>query len=246
MMEARNSHLITITEKYARETLAQKEGRLSIAHDFEHVNRVRNWALYIAKREGFKGLQTVEVTALLHDIGLTSMYHGNERKGHGPLGAEMAARFLRDNSNLSAEEIEWIADVIRYHSSSPSTIEEHLRTLGRKGKLLKIIRDADTMDALGAAGLMRAFTSKYFLPEYNPLNIKGDAWGLSAAEFRARFGFDPKQGLAPVKNIIDQVNQQIRHYDNLHTKTARKLGAPLVQFMKDFVLQLEREVSLDI
>jgi len=245
-MKARDSHLIMITEEYVKEVMAQQEGHLVIAHDFKHVNRVRNWALHIAQREGFGDLQAVEVAALLHDIGLPYVDKESERGTHGELGAEIAGRFLSENSALPKERIEQITSAIKYHGSRPSLVADLIRTLGEKGKLTEIIRDADNLDALGAVGLMRAFISKYFLLEYNPLNIKGDAWGLSSVEFQARFGFSSREGLAPVDTIIDQVNQQIRHYDNLHTRTARKLGEPLVQFMKDFVLQLEREVSLTV
>jgi putative nucleotidyltransferase with HDIG domain len=235
--------LILRTEEYVRETMAPREGILMIVHDFKHVDRVRNWVLVIARKEGFTNLEIAEVTALLHDIGLADMESGNQRKDHGPLGAEIAVKYLRDNSNLTTEDIVWVADVIRHHSSSPSTVAEHLRSLGNKGKLLEIIRDGDNLDALGAVGLMRAFTSQYYLPEYDPLNIKGDTWALSSVEFQKRFGIGPKEGLAPVNTIIDQISQQIGYYDNLHTKTARNLATPLVHFMKSFVLQLEHEIA---
>jgi uncharacterized protein len=238
----KRSNLVLRTEAYVKELMAERKGDLMIGHDFNHIDRVRNCALITASGEGFTDLETVEVTSLLHDVGLSRM-NGNERKGHGPLGAEIAAKFLRDNSDLNAEDIELIADAIRYHSLSPSIVEEHLGTLGNKGKLLEILRDADNLDALGAVGLMRAFASRYYLPEYDPLNIKGDAWELSSTEFRERFGYDVKKGLAPVNSIIDQVNQQIRHYDNLHTMTAKNLGQPLVKYMKDFVIQIQCEID---
>jgi uncharacterized protein len=241
-VKMKRSNLLMRTESYLKELMAERKGDLMIAHDFNHVNRVRNWAMIIATGERFIDLETVEVTSLLHDVGLSRIV-GNERKDHGPLGAEIAAEFLRGGSDLNAEDIGLIADAIRYHGLSPSIVKEHLGVLGDKGKLLEIIRDADNLDALGAIGLMRAFTSRYYLPEYDSLNIKGSAWGLSSSEFREKFGYDVKKGLAPVNNIIDQVNQQIRHYDNLHTMTAKKLGQPLVKYMKDFVIQLGREID---
>jgi len=232
----KQSELVSRTENYVREVMAQQEGTLTIAHDFKHVDRVRNLALIIADGEEFPDLEIVEVTALLHDVGLSQIKHGNEKKGHvvlpphGPLGAEIASRFLRDNSDLSNETVELIIDVIRHHSDSPLKIAKHLQTLGDKGKLTKIIRDADATDAMGAVGIMRAFTSKHFLPEYDPINIKGSNWGLAS-------------GFHPVNNIIDQINQQIRYYDNLHTRTAKLLAEPLIHFMKDFMIQLEREID---
>jgi len=98
------------------------------------------------------------------------------------------------------------------------------------------------LDALGAVGVMRAFTSKYFLPEYDPADIKGIAWGLADKECLEKFGAHPGRALAPVNTIVDQINQQIRYYSGLHTGTANRLATPLVQFMKDFVLQLEHEI----
>ena len=184
----------------------------------------------IANSEKYPNAQMVEVTALLHDIGLSHLNEGDERKEHGPLGSEIAKTYLRADSGLSAEQIERIADAIYYHSLHPLVVLDHLQALGEKGKLLEIVRDADNLDALGAIGLMRALTSKYFLPDYIPTNVKGNNWGLTAK-------------FQPVNNIMDQINQQIRYYDNLHTVTAKNLGHPLVKYMKDFVMQLEREID---
>jgi HD superfamily phosphodiesterase len=242
--------LIADTENYVREVMEQQESVLSIAHDFKHVDRVRNWALLIAEGENYDEPGIVEITALLHDIGLAKVDSGGEKTGfvhlppHDPLGAEMAGKYLTENTGLGEEVIGLITDAIRHHSVPPKIAEEHLAALGEKGALLKILRDADNLDALGAAGLMRAFTSKHFLPEYDPQNIKGEGWDLSSEDFREKFGFDSKEGLAPVRTIIDQVNQQIRYFDeNLHTFTARKLAKPLVRFTKTFVIHLENEIE---
>jgi HD superfamily phosphodiesterase len=238
----RNS-LTSRTEHYVRELMSKQAGNLVIAHDFKHVDRVRNWVLFITNKESFPKPELAEVTALLHDIGLTKVSHGSERKEHGTSGAEMAEAFLRDNSNLSGDDIFWITDTIKYHSLSPLIIAEHLQNLGGNGKLLEIINDADLIDSLGTVGIMRAFTSKYFLSDYDPADVKGMAWGLSDDECREKFGVNPSRAIAPVNTIIDQINQQIRYYDNLHTMTAKNLGQPLVNYMKDFVIQLETEIN---
>jgi putative nucleotidyltransferase with HDIG domain len=235
--------LTSRTEHYVQELMSKQTGNLVIAHDFKHVDRVRNWALLIASKESFPNPELAEVTALLHDIGLTKVSHVSERKEHGTSGAEMAEVFLRDNSNLRGDDIFLITDAIKYHSLSPLIIAEHLQNLGDKGKLLEIINDADLIDALGAVGIMRAFTSKYFLSDYDPAAVKGMAWDLSDDECRKKFGVNPSRAIAPVNTIIDQINQQIRYYDNLHTMTAKSLVQPLVNYMKNFVIQLEREIN---
>jgi putative nucleotidyltransferase with HDIG domain len=236
------NNFLSHIESYVKSIMAEPGGDLMIAHGFSHVDRVRNWAKTIADGEGFADLELVEVTAILHDIGLTRI-SGQDRKEHGLLGAEMAAEYLRNNSDFDAEKIARVADAIRYHSLPPLTVMKHLSELGDSGRLMEIIRDADNLDGLGIIGVLRACTSHYYLPEYDPMNIKGSTWGLSSEGFREKFGFDSLRGRAPVNNIIDQINQQISNYVNLHTKTARNLGQPLVQYMKDFVLQIEREVD---
>jgi len=211
----------------------------AVAHDFKHVDRVRHWALHVAREERFKDLEIVEVAALLHDIGLPYVDEKSERSKHGPVGAEIAERFLKENCAFTEEQIEQITSAIRYHGSRPSLVEDLLKSMGEKGRLLEIIRDADNLDALGAVGLMRAFTSKSGKPEYAPGNVKGDTWGLSSRGFDGRFS----KGLGIGDTIIDQINLQASHHDNLRTETAKRLAKPLVEFMKEYVIQLEHEIN---
>jgi putative nucleotidyltransferase with HDIG domain len=222
------------TEDYVRSTMTG-----AVAHDFKHADRVRCWALRIAGEEGFEDLEIVEVAALLHDIGLPYVDEESERYRHGRIGAEIARRFLKENLSLTEEQINQITLAIRYHCSPPSLVADLLTTVGEKGKLIGIIRDADTMDALGAVGLMRAFTSKATMPEYDPGDVKGNTWGLSGRGFDGRFA----KGRAIGDTIIDQINFQISLYDNLNTETARRLAKPLVEYMKEYVVQLEREIN---
>jgi len=210
-------------EDYVKQVMKEVAGH----HDFKHVDRVRDRALQIAKSEGFGDLELVEVTALLHDIGLAYV---KERKTHSQVGSEIADKFLRENNLLTEEKIGKITDAIKYHSSIRDG----------SGKLFEILRDADVLDALGAVGIMRAFTSKSYKPEYNPENIKGENWGLSGRSYDKLF----KKGLEAGNNIIDQINLQISYYDNLATETARQLAKPLVEFMKNYVTQLEHEIKL--
>jgi uncharacterized protein len=221
-------------EEYVRSTMTG-----AVAHDFKHVDRVRRWALRIAKEEGLEDLEIVEVTALLHDIGLPYVDEEKERSRHGPAGAEVAKRFLEQNCAFTEGQIEQITSAIRYHCAPPSLVADLLKSMGEKGRLLEIIRDADNLDALGAVGLMRAFTSKSGKPEYAPGNVKGDTWGLSSMEFDDKFA----KGLGIGETIVDQINFQISFHDNLHTGTARRLAEPLVEFMKEYLIRLENEIN---
>jgi uncharacterized protein len=201
---------------------------LRIAHDFKHVNRVRYWALDIATNERLGNLEIVEATALLHDIGLACV-EVEQRSQHAQVGAEIATRFLRERRLFTEEEVEAIADAIRHHSSPSGG-----------GVLGDVLRDADKLDALGAIGIMRAFTSKYAKPEYDPQCVKGNTWELAMSGFEKRF--DEGEGIGDY--IIDQVNFQISFFGELCTNTAKRLGKPLVEFMKAYVIQLDSEIRI--
>lgn len=211
--------------KQAMRTIAAPD--LRVAHDFKHVDRVRCWALRIAKNEGLENLELVEAAALLHDIGLVCVEVG-QRSQHAQVGAEIAAQFLSERQLFTDEEIETISDAIRCHSS-----------LSGGGVLGEVLRDADKLDALGAIGIMRALTSNYAKPEYAPHNVKGDTWEMTMGEFERRFA----EGKGIGDYIIDQVNFQIGFYGEIHTETAKQIGQPLVEFMKAYIVQLDSEVN---
>lgn len=217
---------IQVIERYVQRTMAKPlVPELMIAHDFKHVDRVRSWALYLAQKEGYQALEVLEATALLHDIGLSYV---DQRSKHAAVGAEVAAQFLGEASLFSATEIEQIAEAIRLHSS-----------LRDGSKLLYLLRDADMLDLFGAVGIMRAFTSKYAKPEYDPAKIKGDTWGMSGSDFTQRF----TEGVGVGRYMIDQLNFQISCFGNLRTESAKEVACPLIEFMKVYLLQLESEIK---
>ena len=51
------------------------------------------------------------------------------------------------------------------------------------------------------------------------------------------------KGLGIGETIIDQINFQMSYYDNLNTEAAKRLAKPLVEFMKEYVVQLEHEIN---
>jgi uncharacterized protein len=211
-------------EQFVRNVMAHPvHPAMMVAHEFEHVDRVRRWALHIAHNEGFPDQDVVEAAALLHDVGLAVVA---ERRQHASVGAEMATQFLHGLQLFTDREIEAITEAIRHHSA-----------LEGAGQLGAILRDADMLDMFGAVGIMRAFTSKYNLPPYDPANVRGETWNLSAADFTHRFS----AGTGVGSHIVDQINFQISCYSNLQTTTARRIAKPLIAFMQAFLAQLEAE-----
>jgi HD domain-containing protein len=222
-MAARAIEQIERFVRVSMEGVADPE--LRIAHGFQHVDRVRCWARQIAAGEGFEDEALVEAAALLHDVGLA---HVERRSEHAWVGAEVAAAFLRSNALFADSEVEAIAAAIRCHS-----------VVSGGGVLGEILRDADKLDTLGAVGIMRAFTSKYRKPPYGPQGVRGETWGLPIAGFEARFA----AGLGIGPTIVDQIHFQISLGGDLRTATAQRLGAPLVAYMRAFVVQLAAEVE---
>jgi putative nucleotidyltransferase with HDIG domain len=213
-------------EAFVRQTMDNTQhSDQKIAHDFKHVDRVRRRALAIAAGEGFADLELLEAAALLHDIGLA---HAEKRSDHAQVGARVAARFLQAQRTFSEQENALIVGAVRDHNS--------IRDLG---PLATILRDADILDMLGAVGVMRAFTSQYAKPEYDPQNVKGETWRMTARDVDRRFA----EGQGIGRYIVDQINFQASCYGNLQTGTARQIAAPLVEYMRAFLIQLESEVG---
>ncbi len=212
---------IQYIENYVKQILENR-----VAHDFKHADRVRCWAVQIAQSEGFSNRELVEATALLHDIGQA---YPETPGNHGIVGADIVAQFFITNPWFSDTEIHEMTYAIRHHSSLKSD-----------AALLRILRDADMLDLLGAVGLMRAFTHKASLPEYDPQCIRGDMWEKSAEAWTERLA--QGNGFGPY--ILDLVNFQISCYALLHTQKAKEIGRPLAAFSKAFVLQLENEITL--
>jgi len=195
----------------------------SSVHNYEHVHRVRNWAVDIAMNEGYERLDLVKAAALLHDIGYTFV----DEKNHGQVGAAKAREYLHENGFFSEEEIDEVVHAIEHHSSNR----------GGHGRLLDILRDADMLDGLGAFGILRCIKPMASDLDYNPEDLKGETWGMGVKDFNERM--DSGRGAGDY--IVDHMNFQISWFGNIATETARKYAKPLVEFMKKYILQLESE-----
>ena len=142
MVKRLSPDVLAQIEAFVMAEMASVSADLRIAHDYNHVNRVRGWAMLIAETDEFARLDLVEAAALLHDVGLAHVTH---RRDHAAKGAVIATRFLARHAWLSADEIAEIAEAIRCHSG-----------LTGGGWLGEIVRDADMLDLFGATGVMRA------------------------------------------------------------------------------------------
>ena len=123
------------------------------AHDREHVYRVLNNAVEIARTEEALDWDVLIISALLHDISRPEQMTDN-RIDHALHGAEKAYNFLKENG-FDEKLSRHVRSCIRTHrfrkAEPPSTLEA------------RILFDADKLDVCGAIGIARTL-------EYNGAN----------------------------------------------------------------------------
>lgn len=135
------NHLISCTIDFVKEKLHGAEA----GHDWFHIERVWKLSKKIAETENCN-LEVVELSALLHDIADPKFHGGNET-----LALKISQDFL-ENQNVSNAIIEQVLFVIQNIS---------FKNRGEAPKdlpiELKIVQDADRLDAMGAIGIARTF-----------------------------------------------------------------------------------------
>jgi len=196
-------------ETWVRQTL---EANPSQAHGWLHTDRVRGNIRILARAEGVDPFQA-EVAALLHDVGRAQP--GPEAE-HSARSAMMTEPLLKALALVPAE-IEAILHAIRWHSS-----------LRDDTPLLRILRDADMLDGLGAMGIMRAFMSKGHLPPYDvdrPFQDGRNRW--------------------PPDYASDQLLGQMAWFEGLNTGTARQMAEKRLGLMVAFITQARDEIAID-
>ena len=194
-------------EAWVRNTLEADRRR---AHGWLHTDRVRANIRILAEAEGVD-LFLAEVSALLHDVGRTQPGPEDE---HGARSASLAESLLKELA-LAPEESRQILHAIRWHNSARDDTS-----------LLRILRDADMLDGLGAVGIMRAFMSKSDLEPYDaelPFQVERQHWPPNCAS--------------------DQLLGQMAWFDWLNTDAARRMAKKRVAFMAEFVTQARHEIG---
>ena len=124
------------TEEFAKECSKTNEP----GHDFNHIQRVRKIAIFLAN-DCKLGTFFVEMLALLHDVEDKKLSSGHTVK-----------EFL-DTLDIIDSAKEKLLYILPYLSFSKyPTLPEHFPLIG------KIVSDADRLDAIGAVGIARAFS----------------------------------------------------------------------------------------
>lgn len=158
------------TVEFVKEKLEGAEA----GHDWYHIERVWKLSAKIAATENCNQ-EVVALSALLHDIADPKFHNGDET-----IAPKIAREFL-ESQQVSEEVIEKVLFIIKNISFKNRT--EAPAELPIE---LKIVQDADRIDAIGAIGIGRTFNFGGFKnnPMYDPeiqpsLNMSKDEYKKS-------------------------------------------------------------------
>ena len=212
--------IVADTITFVKETLQDAEG----GHDWFHIERVYNNALAISENESVDRF-TVALGALLHDIADAKFYDGDES-----IGPKKARIFLE--SQLVPEsiiiQIEYIITNISFKNSFRKTPQNP----AFQSKELRVIQDADRLDAMGAIGIARAFNYGGFKNRelYNP----------TIAPNLNQTKEEYKKSKAPTINHFYEKLLLLK--DMMNTETGKKMALKRHNYMLAFLAQFEKEV----
>ncbi len=208
----------------------------SSAHSMDHVMRVHDLCMELAKDEKDVDLDVLEAAVLLHDI--ARVKENKDPSGntdHAVLGSESAGKILAE-LNFSAEKIEKISHCIIAHrfrtGNEPKTIEA------------KILFDADKLDTLGAVGIARLFMvagehgektySDMPVDEYIRKNLVG---GLHNGRIKDPSKHSPN---------LDFETKIIHIPNKLYTNRAKEIAKERIEYMREFFGRLRKEVHGEV
>ena len=135
--------IIAATIAFVKKELKNAEG----GHDWFHIERVFKNSILISKDEKVD-VFVVSLAALLHDIADPKFYNGDET-----VGPRVASKFLT-NQNVSKEIIKHVVNIIQHISFKNSFDKASEKFTSIE---LKVVQDADRLDAIGAIGIARCF-----------------------------------------------------------------------------------------
>ncbi len=217
--------IIEKTELFTKQILKKD----STGHDWWHIHRVRNLAKRIARHED-ADIFTVELAALLHDVGDYKFFQGDEEAG----GAK-----IRD----------WLSSLKIYHTLINRNVDitskiSFMYTLPDKGKgsskrnsssilnkELMVVTDADRLDTMGAIGIARAFTYGGFFNR----TIYDPAVKPSKSITREEY----KTTEAPSINHFYEKLLKLR--DMMYTKLGRKMAKRRHRFLNLYLKRFFKE-----
>lgn len=200
------------------------------AHNLDHVFRVYNLCLLIAKCEKDVDLEILIPAALLHDIARVEESQDKTGKiDHAVLGSEIAEDILR-NLEYEEDKIEKIKHCIIAHrfrtGNEPKSIEA------------KILFDSDKLDVIGASGIARTFMLAGQFGQRLTVNEPLDDYLKCNTVENGR--------LKDVSKHTPFIEYEVKFKkipDKLYTDKAKQIGKERLKFMNEYFNRLKAEIE---
>lgn len=209
--------VINNTISFVKNELKNAEG----GHDWFHIERVFKNAILISKDEKVD-IFVVSLAALIHDIADPKFHDGDET-----IGPKKAAEFLK-NQQVDSKTCKHVINIIK-HISFKNSFEKNSKKF--TSEELKVVQDADRLDAIGAIGIARCFhyggfkNRQIYNPEILPnLNLSKEAY---------------KSSDAPTINHFYEKLLLLK--DKMNTKTGKKIAEKRHHFMELYLKQFYEE-----
>ncbi|GAA5086556.1 HD domain-containing protein [Chryseobacterium ginsengisoli] len=212
-------NLIENTIEFVKEKLEGAEA----GHDWFHIERVWKLSKKIAETENCNQ-EVVELAALLHDIADPKFHNGDET-----LALKVSREFL-ESQNASEELIEQVLFIIKNISfKNRGEVPQNLPIE------LKIVQDADRIDAIGAIGIGRTFNFGGFKnnPMYDP-NVEPKL-NMSKDEYKKSNGTTINHFYEKLLLLKDLIN----------TEKGKEIAGERHDFMLKFLDQFYKEWNVD-
>jgi uncharacterized protein len=212
-------NLIENTVEFVKEKLEGAEA----GHDWFHIERVWKLTKKIAETENCNR-EVVELAALLHDIADPKFHNGDET-----IALKVSREFL-ESQNASQDVTEKVLFIIKNIS---------FKNRGEAPKdlpiELKIVQDADRIDAIGAIGIGRTFNFGGFKNNlmYDP-NI-APKLGMSKEEYKKSNG-------TTINHFYEKL---LLLKDLMNTEKGKEIAEERHDFMLKFLDQFYKEWNVD-
>ena len=201
------------------ELVKQKLEGTESGHDWFHIERVWKLSLKIHEKEG-GNRPIIELAALLHDIADPKFHNGDET-----LATKIVKEFLTEQK-VERETIDKVIFIIENMSfKNRKDAPENLPLE------LKIVQDADRLDAIGAIGIARTFNfggyknNLMYHPDIEPkLNQSKEQY--------------KKSNGTTINHFYEKL---LLLKDLLNTKTAKEIANHRHQFMLQFLDEFYKE-----
>ena len=183
-----------------REFVLSQMAKNDAAHDCDHILRVVALTKQLCVAYPQVNAFRAELLAWLHDM--------TDDKLASNIGITSISEFLRSIS-VTEENIRFVAEALPYIS-----YRKHPRLSPDIPLEIRIVQDADRIDAIGAVGIARTFA----------------------------FGGAKNRGLDDSLNHFDE--KLLLLYDLLSTEAAREIALPRHQFLQAFYDQYKQETQM--